>query len=393
MNRRERFLAIIVAAMLVVLTLYIVGGRINRMFTRRRTTQDRLQIEVNGKEEIIRRGKRTVRRLSDFKQKSLPANQALARSQYQAWLSEIVHLAELEAPQVKYVSQAQLANESTQLTFNVNVKGDLRQISRFLEEFYKLDTLHRIRRLPLSPIDGTKLLQTNIMIDALVVSTADERKNLDISAVSPFANSISDDYLQPILARNMFSAENRPPSFSRPSPERVELGSSLSLDLRARDPDGLDKLHFSLGDDAPEGLRIDPDSGRVSWRPEELGEVSFSVSVQDDGIPRLTDSVRVTVRVVERSVKVARQSDVPPKSEFDDARFTYAVAVTEVNGERQVWLLVRTSGKVLKLKKGDKVSVGSVQGVVTRIDDRAAVVESNGETLTVGFGQPLVQLD
>ena len=390
MNQRERLLSLVVGVMLATMALVFAYGRIDNLFARRRATLSRIQNDVDGKRQIIMRGKHVLRRLTEFEARSLPANQALAGSQYQAWLSEIVQQAGIEGIQVKPVAQAQRANGSTQLTFSVSGKGDLRQVVAFLESFYKLDAIHRIRRLPLKPIEGTKLLQaTNIMIDTLVVPTADERKDFDTSAASEFAENLSEDFAAPILARNMFSPENRAPSFSEPKPQKVEIGDSLAVEISAKDADKLDKVVYRLDESAPAGAEIDEQSGRVKWKPKELGKFSFSVIAEDDGIPRLSSTVKVTVEVVAKAEKVVEKPKVEAK--FDDARFTYPIAVTKINGEPQVWLQIRTSGEVLRLKNGDEVSIGSVQGVISHIGQRTAEIETEDKTLKVSFGKPLVE--
>lgn len=81
--------------------------------------------------------------------------------------------------------------------------------------------------------------------------------------------------------------------------QSVSQGDLVTFLVSASDPDvPVQSLAFSLGDDAPAGATIDPDTGLVTWQTaedQESGETSFTVIVTDSA--GLSASRLVTVQV------------------------------------------------------------------------------------------------
>jgi hypothetical protein len=388
MNQRERILTIVVGALLTIIGVFWIIGKVNSTFRVRNAALEQVQNEIAGKQQFVAKARQTVKKLAEYEDMSLPSDQELARSQYQAWLSEIVDRAGLVEPQVKVVAQSRLANGATQLTCSVNGLGDLRQLTTLLHEFYCVNTIHRIRRLPLRPQADSKQIKIDLRVEALILPTANKEKDFDIAPSSPLAALSSEELIDPIIQRNMFSPANNPPTIRTVSTQRVARGKPLSLSLRAEDPDKLDNLKFSLGADAPQAARVDADGGRLEWTPAENGKYTFTVLVRDDGIPSKQAEQLIEVDVVDPSL-VAGPAGTKQLA-FDDARFTYAIAMLEVSGQRQLWLQIRTSGQILKLNEGDSVRVGSIDAKIARIGQRDVELDANGERIFIRVGEPLV---
>ena len=388
MNQRERILTIVVGAILTIIGVFWIIGKVSNTFRVRNAALEQVQNEIAGKQQFVAKARQTVKKLAEYEDMSLPSDPELARSQYQAWLSEIVDRAGLVEPQVKVVAQSRLANGATQLTCSVNGLGDLRQLTTLLHEFYCVNTIHRIRRLPLRPQADSKQIKIDLRVEALILSTANKEKDFDIAPSSPLAALSSEELIDPIIQRNMFSPANNPPTIRTVSTQRVARGKPLSLSLRAEDPDKLDNLKFSLGADAPQAARVDADGGRLEWTPAENGKYTFTVLVRDDGIPSKQAEQLIEVDVVDPSL-VAGPAGAKQLA-FDDARFTYAIAMLEVSGQRQLWLQIRTSGQILKLNEGDSVRVGSIDAKIARIGQRDVELDANGERIFIRVGEPLV---
>ena len=80
------------------------------------------------------------------------------------------------------------------------------------------------------------------------------------------------------------------------------------------------ELVFSLGDDALDGMEINPATGEFTWTPADSGQFVVTVIVTDNGVPALSDSVEVTIQVT---------GNAPPIYNTQDPNFP--VDGTEVN--------------------------------------------------------------
>jgi hypothetical protein len=83
----------------------------------------------------------------------------------------------------------------------------------------------------------------------------------------------------------------------------------------------------------------------------------------------------------------------PPRPpEFDVAQHAYVTAIILVGERPQVWLNVRTTGKLMKLFEGDPVEVGDYRGTVARIASQSVEFDLGGDKRQiVGLGSNLRQ--
>ncbi len=392
MSERERILASIVGGLLFLLASYWTYNQVEAAFHRRSVIRRQILGDLERKQQTLDAAVRVSRDLERYERMSLPSDVEIARSQYQAWLSGLLTLTNMSDPHVKLTSQSRRANGSTLLTCSVSGKGNVEQWATFLHEFYSTDVLHRIRILPIRPIPDTKLLDVNLTINALILAAAPADQDLDLSQSSRLAEFGADKIRYPIVQRNMFSPPNHPPRLPEDDTQTVMRGGRLAVSLAAEEPDRLDKLTYSLIE-GPADARFDPENGSLVWQAKELGEYLFRVRVSDDGIPSATDETHLRVTVVEPppspQTAAATAAEEKPRG-LDDARFTYVIAAIDISGEPQVWLQIRTKGELLKLRVGDAVKIGSVDGVISKIDDRGFELESAGEHQVVRLGEPLV---
>ncbi|HVW36439.1 MAG TPA: hypothetical protein VHB99_04010, partial [Pirellulales bacterium] len=75
----------------------------------------------------------------------------------------------------------------------------------------------------------------------------------------------------------------------------------------------------------------------------------------------------------------------------DESQDAYVSAVLTKDGQPQVWLNLRSSGRTLKLSEGDKLDVGSLHGTVTRIQEQAIEIETEGKRRRVSLGKSLAE--
>ena len=79
----------------------------------------------------------------------------------------------------------------------------------------------------------------------------------------------------------------------------------------------------------------------------------------------------------------------PPVEEGDPARDTFVTAVTGDDDEYEAWILVRSTGRLMKLEEGDTFDVGKLEAKVARIAPQSVEIETSGKRRRVNLGSSL----
>lgn len=394
MNSRERQLAIATGAVVGLLLLFFLYQSVDASLEAARRSVAEASDQLEGKQRKLLQAKKAVRKLREYEAKSLPPDGEVARSLYQNWLLE-----RLEAHGFRDVklSVTGLRNrvDAFQLhTFIVSCRGNLAQLTRFMHDLYSVDRLTRVRRLALKPINDSKDLDVGFSVEALSLKGGELKDRLAETPSSRLAQATVTDYEKVIVGRNLFAPENRPPKISGLSSQRGYPQTALRFGVKAEDPDKLDQITYTLAEGAPDGARIDAKSGDFSWTPKQKGDFTATVVVTDNGLPSRSDKYVVKIAVVDPPPPPPPPKPEPPmkpKLDFDDAKFTFVSALLEVGDRWEAWFTVRTSGQVRKLRAGDKLAVGSIEGKVIRVDADQVEIETPEQRFVVGLGDNLLQ--
>ena len=148
----------------------------------------------------------------------------------------------------------------------------------------------------------------------------------------------------------------------------------LSLQVKATDSDQpAQKLRFELEPGAPEGMRINAETGELTWTPSattELKEYPLTVKVTDSGIPAASSSQKMTVRVA-----------------LDDAFFTFLTGSIELDGKKIAWIRNRATNQKREVKEGDSLDVADLHAVVKTITDKYIILEIDGKPWMLSLGE------
>jgi formylglycine-generating enzyme required for sulfatase activity len=104
----------------------------------------------------------------------------------------------------------------------------------------------------------------------------------------------------------------RAPELVQLSDKTVKEGELLYVMAQVKDANLIDgRLQFRLGDDAPRGATIDPDSGLFSWRPTAAGTYDITIAAATDSSATAHDetTLRVVVTPQPRPPVIARIDD------------------------------------------------------------------------------------
>lgn len=390
MSKREKMLALIVGSLVLLQCIFWVATSVQKSFRTRRNDKMQAQSKIDQQELILRRAIAADRDIREYKTRSLPSDITAARSEYEKWLAELLANAKLVGSQFKCSTQPKRnGTKPVQITWKVSGTGRLDQVTKMLYDYYSLDTLHRMSALKLTSNPENRDLKISFDTQVFVLAEVDEDQKFDPTRKSAWAKEHTLEDVAQIVQRNILSRANKPPQLARLSAQKVTLGKSLEFKIKASDPDENDLLSYYLIQPI-EGAKVDRKTGRMTWRPKEVGEFSFVAEVEDDGLPAKSDMREFVVNVVAAPPPPPKPDPPKPAPKVDEAMFTYATGGVRVNGEPQIFLKVRTSGKTLKLKEGDAVKVGSVDGVISKINGRTFELTVGETKREIKRGDPLV---
>jgi hypothetical protein len=366
MNQRERTLAIAVGALALLLGCYYVYQKVDAASRQRQQTLENLQGDKRQKERQIMLGKLAQQRLAQYQEQSLPPNASRAKELYTAWLLDTVTEIGFESSKVNSATSGirSPAGAFKAEGFVISGSGSLEMLTRLLHEFYSVDYLHRIKSLNITPQQDSRILSFNMAIEALSLPDAPESDELHGRASDRLAAGDVQAYLDAIVGRNMFGPPNAPPKLTVAGASG-ETNTRLTITPSGSDPDEGHKLTYSWKSDDVTGAQLDPSTGRFTWTPSKPGDYYVTIAARDDGVPSKSAEQRVKITVAEQ-----RSAPPPPpenKPKYDQVAFTFVNGITEVNGERQVWMIDRRSGKNYWLREGEKFQVGGFDAQVKHI--------------------------
>ncbi|MBU6174089.1 MAG: cadherin repeat domain-containing protein, partial [Planctomycetes bacterium] len=244
--------------------------------------------------------------------------------------------------------------------------------------------LHRITSLSVAPAGAqTKdldRLSVTLQSEVMSIPSAQEVQPTLQPDYTLLAKPL-DDYRKSIVGRNLFSPPNNPPKLA--TTRNVDAVQGLRIDYApdAKDPDAHHYISYQIEGEVPEGITIDPRTGKLNGTIRELGDYKFSIIATDSGFPAKSVTQLVTIRVKEPPVPP------PPERKFDVASQSKLTGLVTGKNGAEGWVFSRTDGKTLKLKEGDEMKLGDVSGKVKKVGATYMVVETDGKEWTIGIDE------
>ena len=132
---------------------------------------------------------------------------------------------------------------------------------------------------------------------------------------------------------------NQSPTITSTPPRLTTLDRVYGYDAKATDPDGT-TFAWTL-EKAPDGMGVDPETGRVRWQPKEhqIGDHEVILRVSDLRGGSDVQTFTVTVRAVNQGPTIT--SD-PVVEAFVDEKYVYAVKATDPEGDKVIFVVKAT---------------------------------------------------
>jgi hypothetical protein len=332
-NKREKILAATTAILLALVAGWFLLGYLGGSLAQDRAQNDQLKKEVEEKQLEVKKAAKAYELLTDWNRRCLPSNIQAASSEYQNWLMELCEDVNLSGRKVDIITQRTEISGWTRLLFSIHGRGTLEQLTNLLDQVYKADHLQQIVSLTVKPVDeGSKTLDLTIAIEAVSLP----------GAVDAEGGRRSDQLYQ--------------------APQEQVA---------------------DVGDDSD-------DSGKESDEPagqETLDDHLDAIVARNMFMPYSPPPPP--------PVELEQKPEPPKPPGFDHLKYTVVTAIVEVNDQRQVWILTRTTGKLHKLVKGQSFQLGEeddpARATIGTITPREVEVisEHDGRQYMVALGDNL----
>ncbi|MFO0923935.1 MAG: cadherin repeat domain-containing protein [Pirellulales bacterium] len=375
MSQREKFLGLATVAVVVIVVVFFGYRNVMKGFDLKSKEISTLREKIKKNDDIIFDGEAADKNMRDAAQRSLPRKIEIASTEYRKWLLGIAQQVELEQP-IEFNSKEKKDEKGVFVnqSFTFKAKGNPAQLLELLYLFHEKDYLHRLSKMQITPVPNDPV-NLNIILDMEALSLAVAGMNQEPpKTLSNRLTKSLDDYKAIILERNIFSPLNQPPSLRDKNSTKLAKGEVLRYEIGAKDPEGT-PLQYSLSDDAPRGMKVDAKTGTIQWEPKEIGDYEVKIVARDGGFP---------TRQVEQTLKISVTEPPPPpvakvEKKFDIATQASVTALLAGGNSPEVWINSKIEGKVLHLKVGDSLELGSVKGKVVAIGANFAEMETEGK--------------
>jgi len=166
---------------------------------------ERLQGDIEKRDKALAQARKDSKELAAWEEQSLPSDPQLARSLYRAWLLQLVGKIGLANRNVEAGEPVNFRGLYQSITFTVQGRGTLEQLTRFLYVFYRAGHLHQIHSLAITPLASAGQLDLSLVIEALVLPLEEEKNQLTQGTSDRLAYSKPDAYAV-IPRRNLFGS-------------------------------------------------------------------------------------------------------------------------------------------------------------------------------------------
>lgn len=388
MNQRERFLSFCIGGIVLLFVVRYFWNSSQEALDSKTSEVARLRAKVEDQDLALFAGQKAVQRITKVTPLAAPTDHERAIADYGKWMIQLANEVKLANPNFNPPLKPKVEKDKfSTFSYELKGQGNLETLTHLLHKIYSKPLLQRVRSLAVTPVstrpEDTGKFNISLNLEYLGIPTS--KKETELLPYEPERLSATlAEYNQKILNRNIFSLPNNPPDLPATNTVVAHRGQPLDYTIGAKDPDPNQSVSYSLDGEAPKGLTIDPQSGKVSWVSNELGEFEFKVIAKDNGLPAKTAHQVVKVSVVP-----------PPPPAPEDEKFNVASQskLTGLVSGRQgaeAWIHSLTEGKTHMLRQGDELVLGELKGKVVGVGVNYVELETDGRKWTLGIDEAVI---
>ncbi len=385
MTPREKILSLGVG----VAVAFAVGtyglSSIRKGFRDKQNRIELLQSEITKRDTSITDGLMDRNKLTALTPMSLPANSEQAVADYNEWLIHLVEGAKLSLPKQSMIGESPEKGVFRRFKFQISGRGTIENLTNLLYAYYEKNYLHRISHLKISLVQREAYqLDIVLVTEVLALDVASIEQPVPPGTSHRVKKPLA-EYSDAIIGRNLFSPANHPPKWSEKASTEAIRGSQFVYDPGATEVDAGQKIWYEIIGDAPDGLRFAQDGSGIHWLPDKVGSYTINLQAIDNGLPRQSSEQTLTINVVDPPPIVEPKKE--PK--MDIALQAEISGLVAGRDGPEAWVRSKLEGKMIYLKVGDKLSLGSVDGTVVAIGANYLEMETDGKKWTVGLDENL----
>ena len=357
---------------------------------------------ISDQENLTAQGMQAATRKRYYIQTSPTSRVSDAKNQYIAWLKKTlredvgVNQANLDPSRNQITLKAGTKVVAEQMSFTIKPKVKLKQLVKFLNVFYSVETLHRIKLLKLTPItestgrNGARTrtgdLATQIQIEVLVLKDGVERDQL--AAFYRDAGIPIEKAMETIVRRDIFGAANNSPTVKINKSSSYTSGKQISINVTAKDADEEDVLSMELVKSDVEEAQLKPDAkgskGKLTIPGQPKGKYEFVIRVTDNGLPAKSTEEKVQITFKDPKKPAPPKPKPPPVKMALETRITGNLR--NADGSWYVLIKSRMDGQSYRLSKGESFELDKRDWEVTEITRNSATFSVAGQEVKLDRG-------
>jgi Tfp pilus assembly protein PilO len=261
-NRQQILIGVFVTGLVSYLGYWGYDSLIAQRLESKTKAVERARKTATGRKKELIESRAAKLELEKWRKLSLPADPNAATPQYQAFLLDLLEQSGFERPTINPGSPSLREKTYWRIPFEVHTRGSMESLVTFLDAFYRIQLLHKLSGLSLTPIElnQREALELRFTVEALAL-VSESGSQAARNYVAGLANASRPGEAEPVgnvLDRNLLMRQGPGPA-GRPTFQATQVYLTGTI-VSAKQPEALlynratgESLTWHLGDQVAAG--------------------------------------------------------------------------------------------------------------------------------------------